>query len=142
MSCRCPCIYSTTRWLLNVSDFKQHLDSALRHTVWIWCGPVGRQELGLIVLVDLIQLRKFYGYVKLLKLNISVLYIIKHWSEKALSIGPWPTMLWLRITQVAEGTKEFAEVVNISREVTVLSHRITMLQKEIEILEQIIIIYC
>ena len=40
-----------------VPEFKEHLDNALRHRVWILGGPLQSQELGLMILVGPCQLR-------------------------------------------------------------------------------------
>jgi len=41
-------------------EFKEHLDSTLRHRVWILGGPMWSQELNSAMLVDPFQLRIFY----------------------------------------------------------------------------------
>ena len=38
-------------------EFKEHLDSALRHRVWVLEGPVGTQELDSMILVGSFQHR-------------------------------------------------------------------------------------
>ena len=45
-----------------VLEFKENLDSTLRHGVWILSGGVWIWEVDLMGLVDLFQLRIFYDY--------------------------------------------------------------------------------
>jgi len=42
-----------------VLEFKEHLESTLRHRGWILSGPVSRQELYLMILMCPFQLRMF-----------------------------------------------------------------------------------
>jgi len=44
-------------------EFKECLDSILRHGVWILGGPVWSQGLDMVVPVSPFQLRMFYGSV-------------------------------------------------------------------------------
>ena len=44
-------------------EVKEHVDSALKHTVCILGGPVWRQELGSVSLVGIFQLRIFHDSV-------------------------------------------------------------------------------
>ena len=43
-----------------VLEFKEHLDTALRHRIWILSGSVWSQGLDLMVLMGPFQLRIFY----------------------------------------------------------------------------------
>ena len=41
-------------------EFKEHLDTSLRHRVWFLGGPVWSQELDSMILVGPFQLKIFY----------------------------------------------------------------------------------
>ena len=43
-------------------EFKEHLDSALRHRVWFLCGTVQSQELDSMICVGPLQLRSRCDY--------------------------------------------------------------------------------
>ena len=45
----------------SLTEFKKHLDNALRHRVWFLGGPVWSQELDSMILVGPFQLRIFCG---------------------------------------------------------------------------------
>ena len=46
-----------------VPEFKEHLDTALRHRVWIWGGAVQSQELNSVILGCLFQVKIFHDSV-------------------------------------------------------------------------------
>ena len=48
---------------LSTPEFKKCLDGALRHTLWFLGGSVWSQELDMMILRSLFQLRIFYDFV-------------------------------------------------------------------------------
>ena len=58
---------------LELLEFRERLDTALRHWVWILGGPVWRRELGLMIRVGPSHLRMFHFYISTLTLSEDVI---------------------------------------------------------------------